>query len=135
MIFLKISPKKCIFRFGKKGKLSSRYKGPFEVLERIGYAAYRLALLPQVSVHNMFHVSMLQKYLPNPSHQISYSDFQVDERLSYHELLVRTIDKQVRQLRNKQIPIVKVEWQHHRIPDQTWETRSQMQQEYPYLFT
>ena len=72
-VFLKIAPMKGIMRFGKKGKLSPRFIGPFEILERIGDLAYRLALPPNLSgVHNVFHVSMLRKYVYDPSHVLSY---------------------------------------------------------------
>ena len=62
-VFLKISPWKGVIRFGKKGKLSPRFIGPYEVIERIGPVAYRLALPPSLEgVHNVFHVSMLRRY-------------------------------------------------------------------------
>ena len=68
-MFLKVSPIKCVMRFVKKGKLALRYIGPFEILERVGMVAYRLALPPNMSqVHPMFHVSMLKKYILDPSH-------------------------------------------------------------------
>ena len=66
-VFLKVSPTKGVRRFGIKGKLSPRYVGPFEILERIGVVAYRLALPPSLDkVHNVFHVSMLRKCLSDP---------------------------------------------------------------------
>ncbi|PKI60870.1 hypothetical protein CRG98_018743 [Punica granatum] len=72
-VFLKVSSWKGIMRFGKKGKLSPRYIGPYEILERIGKVAYWLALPPELSrIHNMFHVSMFRKYIPDPSHVLSY---------------------------------------------------------------
>ena len=58
--FLRFSPWKGVIRFGKKGKLSPRYIGHYEILERIGPVAYRLALPPELSgIHDVFHVSML----------------------------------------------------------------------------
>ena len=61
--------------FGKSGKLSPRFIGLFEILERIGEVAYRLALPPQLSgVHNVFHVSMLRKYAPDPSYVLDWDD-------------------------------------------------------------
>ena len=70
-VFLKVMPKRGVVRSGKRGKLSSRFIGPFEILERIGVVAYRLALPPNMSgVHEVFHVSMLRKYTPDPSHVV-----------------------------------------------------------------
>ena len=70
-VFLKGMPKRGVVRFGKEGKLALRYVGPFEVLERVGTITYRLALPPSLSgVHEVFHVSMLRKYTPNPAHVV-----------------------------------------------------------------
>ena len=70
-VFLKAAPMKGILRFGRKGKLSPRFIGPFEILERVGPVAYKLALPPSLSsVHDVFHVSMLRKYIPDPTHVI-----------------------------------------------------------------
>ena len=65
-VFLKVMPKRRVIRFSKRDKLSLRYIGPFEILERVGTVAYRLALPPSLlSVHAVFHVSMLQKFSPD----------------------------------------------------------------------
>ena len=70
-VFLKVMPKREVVRFGKRGKLSLRYIGPFEVLKRVGTVAYRFALPPSLSsVHAVFHVSMLKKYTPDPTHVV-----------------------------------------------------------------
>jgi hypothetical protein len=75
---------KGVARFGKKGKLSPRYIGPFEILERVGPVAYRLALPPSLDgIHDVFHVSMLMKYIPDPSHIIKYEPLQIQENLTY----------------------------------------------------
>ena len=59
-VFMRISPWKGVLRFGKKGKLSPRYMGPYEIVERIGKVAYRLRLpLELAGIHDVFHVSML----------------------------------------------------------------------------
>ena len=70
-VFLKVMPKRGVVRSGKRGKLSPRFIGPSEILERIGVVVYRLALPPNMSgVHEVFHVSMLRKYTPDPSHVV-----------------------------------------------------------------
>ena len=70
-VFLKVMLKRGVVSFGKRGKLSLRYIGPFEILERVGTFAYRLALPPSLSgVHEVFHVSMLLKYTPDPVHVV-----------------------------------------------------------------
>ena len=67
-VFLKVMPKRGVIRFSKRDKLSLRYIGPFEILEKVGTVAYRLALpLSLSSVHAVFHISMLQKYTPDPT--------------------------------------------------------------------
>ncbi|GMP39203.1 hypothetical protein CsSME_00010138 [Camellia sinensis var. sinensis] len=93
-VFLKISPRRGLMRFGKSGKLSPRFIGPFEILEGIGEVAYRLALPPQLSgVHDVFHVSMLRKYEPDPSHVLDWTDLEVDEDASYEERPVQVLDR------------------------------------------
>ncbi|XP_038895896.1 uncharacterized protein LOC120084067 [Benincasa hispida] len=85
-VFLKVALMKGVLRFGKKGKLSLRIVGPFEILERVGSVAYRLALPPSLSaVHNVFHVSMLRKYLTDLSHVVDFEPLQLNENLSYEE--------------------------------------------------
>ena len=70
-VFLKVMPKRGVIRFGKQGKLSPRYIGPFEVLEKVGIVASRLALpLSLSSAHDVFHVSMLRKYIPDLTHVV-----------------------------------------------------------------
>ena len=72
-VFLKVMPKRGVVRFGRRGKLSPRVIGPFEILERIDTIAYRLALPPSmIGVHEVFHVSMLRKYTPDPAHVVDW---------------------------------------------------------------
>ena len=114
-------------RFGKKGKLSPRYVGHFEIIERIEKVAYRLALILELfSVHNVFQVSMLKKYVSDPSHLITPEPIEVHEDLTYEEKPVKILDRQDKRLRNKVIPLVKVLWKNHKIEEATWEREDDM---------
>ncbi|XP_070035396.1 uncharacterized protein [Nicotiana tomentosiformis] len=114
LVLLRVSPTKGVMRFRKKSKLSPRYIRPFEILERVGEVAYRIALPPTLSAfHLVFHVSMLRKYHGDPSHVLDFSSIQLDKDLSYVKESVATLDKQVRKLRSKNIASVKVQWTSH----------------------
>ncbi|XP_062114144.1 uncharacterized protein LOC133825179 [Humulus lupulus] len=121
-VVLKVAPLKGAMRFGRKGKLSPWYIGPFEILGRIGEVAYSLALPPRLSpVHDVFHVSMLRKYINDPNHVLSYEELRVDPKLCYEEKLVALLDPKDKALRNKSIPLVKVQWCNHGVEEATWE--------------
>ncbi|XP_059639261.1 uncharacterized protein LOC132281583 [Cornus florida] len=135
-VFLRVSPRKGLMRFGKSGKLSPRFIGPFEILDRVGEVAYRLALPPQLDrVHNVFHVSMLRKYEPDPSHILSWVDVDIDEDVCYEEGPVQILDTQRKVLRNKTIPMVKVLWRHRGVEEATWELEQEVRSKYPALFS
>ncbi|XP_055829654.1 uncharacterized protein LOC129898957, partial [Solanum dulcamara] len=134
-VWLKISPMKGVMRFGKKGKLSPRFVGPFEILRRVGGVAYKLALPPKLSaVHPVFHVSILRKYIPDESHVISYDAVELSPDLTYEEEPTVILDRRLRRLRTKEVASVKVQWQHRPAEEATWELESDMQARYPQLF-
>ncbi|GKV48743.1 hypothetical protein SLEP1_g55542 [Rubroshorea leprosula] len=134
-VFFKVSPTKGVYRFGLKGKLSPRYIGPFEILKRVGEVAYKIALPPKLSnVHNVFHVSVLRKYEPDPSHVINYEPLELKEYLSYTEQPIQILDRKEKVLRNKTVSLVKVLWRHHSENKATWELENQMRGQYPNLF-
>ena len=102
---------KGVVRFGKRGKLSPRYIGPFEFLSRVGSSTYQLALLLALSaVHNVFHISMLRKYVPDESHVLDFTELGVAPDLTTVEWPVAILDREERVLRNWTIPFVKVAW-------------------------
>ena len=134
-VFLRVSPMKGVMRFGKKGKLSPKYIGPFEILDKVGVVAYRLALPPALDrVHNVFHVSQLRRYIPDPSHILHPEEVSFDESLSYEEYPVRILDTKVRRTRNRETRMVKVLWTNHNTEEATWEVEEHMRQKYPELF-
>ena len=127
-VFLRVFPWKGVRRFGKKGKLSPRFVGPFEILERVSQVAYRLALPPALSaVHNVFHVLALRRYVSDVSHILSYEDLELEPDLSFEEQPVQILDRKDKVLRNKTIPLVKVLWRNSKVEEATWELESDMQ--------
>ena len=110
-MFLKVSPWKKILRFRRKGKLSPRFIGPYEILERVGPVAYHLALsLELAKFHDVFHVPMLRRYRFDTSHILPVQDIQVQEDFTLDEEPKAILDREIRQLWNKQVPLVKVLW-------------------------
>ncbi|XP_070017392.1 uncharacterized protein [Nicotiana sylvestris] len=134
-VFLKVSPMKDIMWFGKKGKLSPRYVGSYRIIQKISQMAYKLELPPKMSlVHPVYHVSMLKKVVRDPLAIVPVETIEVNEELSYEEILVSILDRQVRKLRNKEIASVKVLWQNQQVDEATWEAKEEMKKKYPYLF-
>ena len=134
-VFLKVSPWKKVMRFGKKGKLSPRFIGPYEVTKKVGPVAYKLALPPDLEkVHNVFHVSMLQRYHSDLTHVVSSETIELRPDLTYEEEPVEILAHEVKELRNKKILLVKVLWRNHKTEEATWESEETMWQQYPQLF-
>ncbi|KAA0053353.1 pol protein [Cucumis melo var. makuwa] len=120
MAFLKVAPMKGVLRFEKKGKLSSSFVGPFEILERVGPIAYRLALPPSFSaVHDVFHFSMLRKYVVDPTHVVDFEPSKIYEYLSYKEQPVEILAREIMMLRKREIALVKVLRQNHGVEEAT----------------
>ncbi|XP_073121354.1 uncharacterized protein [Henckelia pumila] len=134
-VFFRVAPMKGVMRFGKRGKLSPRFIGPFEILERIGTLAYRVALPPSfAAVHNVFHVSMLRKYISNTSHILDFEPLQLASDLTFEERSVQILACEERRLRTRVIPMVKVWWLNHSKEEATWEAETDMRMRYPDLF-
>ena len=134
-VFLRVSPWKGILRFEKRGKLSPRSIGPDEIVGKVGEVAYRLRLPSEVAnIHDVFHVSMLCKYIADPSHILKEQPIQLKENLTYEEHPVEVLDCRDQVLCNKVIPLVKVLWRNHGAEKATWEPKAQMRSQYPQLF-
>ncbi|XP_026459789.1 uncharacterized protein LOC113360497 [Papaver somniferum] len=125
-LLLKVSPNRGVKRFGKKGKLSPRYIGLFQIIRRVGAVSYQLELPQRFEhVHDTFHVSMLRKYERDPSYAIdpsniiAWEDLEIQEDATYVERSVRILDFKEHVLRTKTIPMVKVQWQRRHVEEAT----------------
>ncbi|XP_071900971.1 uncharacterized protein [Coffea arabica] len=120
-IFLKVTPLRSLMA-GKGKKLQPRYAETFEILQRVGNVAYRLELPASLSrIHDVFHVSMLKKYHPDPNHVLNPEEINIDESLTYEDRPVRILDRKVKKLRTKQIPLVNVLWRNYEVEEAAWE--------------
>ncbi|XP_055800345.1 uncharacterized protein LOC129869741 [Solanum dulcamara] len=123
-------------KFSRKGKLSPRYIGPYQIVRKVGKVAYELDLPADLdAVHPVFHVSMLRKFVGDPSRVFPVQDIQVTEELSYEEQTVAILDHQVRRLRTKDVASVKVLWCNNNREEMTWEAEEEMNKKYPQLFS
>nr|GEW52078.1 putative reverse transcriptase domain-containing protein [Tanacetum cinerariifolium] len=111
-VLLKASPWKGVVRFGKKGKMAPRYVRPFEIVECVGPVAYRLKL-PQ---------------------ELSY-EIEIDENLHFVEEPIEIVERDVKKLKRRRIPLVKVHWNSRQGAEYTWEREDQFQKKYPHLFS
>ncbi|GJU57410.1 putative reverse transcriptase domain-containing protein [Tanacetum coccineum] len=135
-VMLKVSSWKGVVRFGKRGKLNPRYVGPFSMIERVGSVAYKLELPEELSrVHNTFHVSNLKKCYADEPLAILLDGLHFDGKLQFVEEPLKIMDREVKQLRKRRVPIVKVRWNSKRGPEFTWEREDQFKKKYPHLFT
>ena len=120
-VFLKVMPKRGAIRFGKRGKLSPRFIEPFEILERIGTVVFQLALLSSMSgVYEVFHVSMLWKYTPDPAHIVDWGQIEVDTDGTFEEGPVCVLDSHDQVLQRKTVRLVRVQWRHYGVEESTW---------------
>ncbi|XP_038882194.1 uncharacterized protein LOC120073415 [Benincasa hispida] len=102
-----VASTKVVLRFRRKGKLGSRFIGPFKVLQRIGPVAYCLALPPSLSsVHNIFHVSMLRKYVTDSPHVVDFKPLQLNDNLSHREKPVEILARELKTLRYREVAFV-----------------------------
>jgi hypothetical protein len=133
-VFLRVRPRKSPIRYGKGSKLAPRFVGPFEILERIGPVAYRLALPPSLArVHDVFHVSLLRQYIPDLTHVLDWNTLQVEDGQLALEP-VRILQQRTLNLRGRSIEQVRVQWDPSDDASSTWEDASRLRSAFPYLF-
>ena len=132
-VSLKVNPKRGVVRFGKRGKLSPRFIRPFEILERMCTVAHRLALPPSMSsVHEVFHVSMLRRYTPDPAHVVDWGEIEVDTDETFKKGPVCILDSRDQVLRRKTVRLVRVLWRHYGVEESMWERKDTMRATYPF---
>jgi hypothetical protein len=121
-VLLKVLPWKGVIRFGKKGKLSPRFVGPFKIIKRIGPVAYQLELPEEMNgVHNVFHVSNLRKCLADETLIMPLQDVEVNKKSKFIEQPMQIEDRQTKKLKKKTLVPVEVRWNSRRGPEYTWE--------------
>ena len=127
-------PRKSSLNLGICAKLSPRYCGLFEVLERIRPVAYRLAFPASTRAHNVFHVSFFKKYVHDPNHVINWDVIQVEPEGHFQIEPMCILDRKVTMLQNRAIGLVKVQWEHYGPEEATWELEDSMRLAHPFLF-
>jgi hypothetical protein len=122
--------------FKVRGKLTPRFIGPFEILEKRGEVAYQLELPLQLSdVHDVFHVSQLKKKLRVPEEQLPMEDLDAKEDISYQEYPVKILETFEAVTQNKKIKMCKVQWSHHTEEEATWEREDELKAEFASFFS
>ncbi|WMV46648.1 hypothetical protein MTR67_040033 [Solanum verrucosum] len=133
--YLKVSHMKGVMGFGKKGNLSPQYIGPYRIFKRIGNIASKLELLSELAaVQPVFQVSMLKKCMGDPSLILPTKNIGIKDSLSYEEIPVQILDRQVHKLRTNKVALVKVIWRSQFVEEATWEVEEDMKKRYPHLF-
>ena len=134
-VFLRVTPTTGVGRAIKSKKLTPKFIGPYQIIRRIGPVAYQIALPPFLSnLHDVFHVSQLRRYISDPSHVIEPDVIHLRDDLSFEASPARIMDRKAKQLRNKEIQLVKVVWDQ-KTGDATWELEEKMKTQYPELGT
>ncbi|WMV09839.1 hypothetical protein MTR67_003224 [Solanum verrucosum] len=126
---------KGVMRFGKKGKISPWYIGPYRISKWVDKVGYELELPSELeAVHLLFHVSMLKKCLRDPSLIVPTENIGIKDSLSYEKLPVQILDRQVHKLRTKEVASAKVLWRNQYVEEATCEAEEDMKRRYPHLF-
>ncbi|XP_057444246.1 uncharacterized protein LOC130736427 [Lotus japonicus] len=135
-VFLRANQIIGIGRSIKSKKITPKYLGPYQILRKVGTSAYQVALPPSLSnLHDVFHVSQTKKYIPYPSQVIRPEHIQLKENLTYTAEPKKILDRRMKQLRKKEISLVKVAWSEGENEEATWELEEDMRRTNPQLFS
>ncbi|XP_058732966.1 uncharacterized protein LOC131604550 [Vicia villosa] len=134
-VFLRVTLVTGVGRALKSRKLMAHFIGPYQITKRVGEVAYRIALPPSLdNLHDVFHVSKLRRYIADPSHVVQLDYVEVRDNLNVETLPMQIENREVKQLRGKEIILVKVVWGGPDGRNVTWELESKMKDFYPDLF-
>jgi hypothetical protein len=133
-IFFNVKDNRSSLKLGSCAKLVARFCGPFEIVERIGLVSYMIALPTSMFVPNVFHVSLLKKYIPDVNHVIDWNVIQVEQEGAFQVHPTRILERKVKKLQNRAIGLVNVQWTWYGPEDATWDHEDAMRIEYPHLF-
>jgi hypothetical protein len=133
-VFLKVKANRSSLKLGNCSKMVAHYCGLFEILERIGPVAYMISLPASMYVHNVFHVSLLNKYIPDANHVIDWNVIQMEQAGTFQVHPICILDRKIKHHQNQAIGLVKVQWTWYGPVDATWEHEDAMRIEYPHLF-
>jgi hypothetical protein len=131
-VYLRVSPMKGMKRFGVSGKLAPRYIRPFPILEKCGSVAYKLDLPPSLSgVHDIFHVSQLEKCLKALVDVVLPEVTPLEADLSYPEHPIKVLDQKDRVTRHKTLKLFKIQWGNHSEEEATWKSEDFLHSRHP----
>eukprot|EP00253_Pinus_taeda_P022139 PITA_22139 len=133
-VYIRIQARKGTLQWRFCAKLAPRYFGPFQVLARVGPVAYQLALPSHIRIHNVFHVSMLKKYVYDPKHVIKWHNIRVEPEGEVLAEPLSILDRREVELRKRVITQIKVHWQHYGPQEATWEDEELFRKAYPEMF-
>jgi hypothetical protein len=133
-VYMKVKAQKLSLKLGNYANLAPRFCGPLEILTRIGPVAYQLALPTNLRIHNVFHVSLLKKYIHDPTHRIDWNLVQVEPKGEFQVEPLRILDWREITLRNRSITQVKVQWKHFSPEEATLDLEEDLRKSHPILF-
>ena len=135
MVFLRVKPKRSSLRTGSCKKLSARYCGPYPILKKINDQAYRLQLPSHIKVHNVFHVSLLKKYIPDPTHILDDSHLSTTDDATFEVYPEQILQTRSKPLRNRTITEHLIKWSTYPVEDATWECEDVLQTNFPQFIS
>ena len=134
MVFLRVKPKRSSLKLGKFKKLSFRYCGPYEIIKKVGDQAYELNLPLHLGIHRVFHVSLLKKYHPDPSHVLKDDEVILVSQEEFQTEPEAILEEREKRLRNRILREVLVQWKGYPPEEASWEDFKVVSNYFPTFF-